>query len=128
MGSKISPASSPPTSSATARSASSPRARPGSLEPVATSASSVSVERVSRFPPPGLAPLGHRNYALYWVGQLVSMSGTWIELTATSWLLYQLTDSPLLLGLNGAFPAAPIFAFALLGRGPDPPAPTIRAP
>src|SRR2546423_14315704 len=118
MGSKISPASSPPTSSATARSASSPRARPGSLEPVATSASSVSVERVSRFPPPGLAPLSHRNYALYWVGQLVSMSGTWIELTATSWLLYQLTDSPLLLGLNGVFRAAPIFAFALIGGAP----------
>jgi MFS family permease len=70
---------------------------------------------VSRFPPPGLAPLGHRNYALYWVGQLVSMSGTWIELTATSWLLYQLTDSPLLLGLNGVFRAGPIFAFALIG-------------
>ena len=43
------------------------------------------------------------------------MSGTWIELTATSWLLYQLTDSPLLLGLNGVFRAAPIFAFALIG-------------
>jgi MFS family permease len=49
------------------------------------------------------------------VGQLVSMSGTWIELTATSWLLYQLTDSPFLLGLNGVFRAAPIFAFALIG-------------
>jgi MFS family permease len=70
---------------------------------------------VRRFPPPGLAPLGHRNYALYWVGQLVSMSGTWIELTATSWLIYQLTDSPFLLGLNGVFRAAPIFAFALIG-------------
>lgn len=64
---------------------------------------------------PGLAPLAHRNYALYWVGQLVSMSGTWIELTATTWLLYQLTDSPLLLGLGGLFRAAPIFAFALIG-------------
>jgi MFS family permease len=64
---------------------------------------------------PGLAPLGHRNYALYWVGQLVSMSGTWIELTATTWLLYQLTDSPLLLGLGGVFRAAPIFALALIG-------------
>ena len=64
---------------------------------------------------PGVAPLAHRNYALYWTGQLVSMSGTWIELTATTWLLYQLTDSPLLLGLGGVFRATPIFAFALLG-------------
>src|SRR5712691_10932595 len=43
------------------------------------------------------------------------MSGTWIELTATTWLLYQLTDSPLLLGLGGLFRAAPIFALALIG-------------
>src|SRR5207237_4103150 len=43
------------------------------------------------------------------------MAGTGIELTATSWLLYQLTDSPFLLGLNGVFRAAPIFAFALIG-------------
>jgi MFS family permease len=64
---------------------------------------------------PGLAPLAHRNYALYWSGQLVSMCGTWSELTATSWLLYQLTDSALLLGLGGVFRALPIFAFALVG-------------
>ena len=43
------------------------------------------------------------------------MSGTWIELTATTWLLYQLTDSPILLGLGGLFRAAPIFALALIG-------------
>src|SRR2546427_8019010 len=86
-----------------------------------TFASSVNADVVSRFPPPGLAPLGHRNYALYWIGQLVSMSGTWIELTATSWLLYQLTDSPFLLGLNGVFRAAPIFAFALIGGARCPP-------
>src|SRR5256886_17458282 len=100
-----------------ARSASSPRTRPVSRSAVGTSASSINDDGVSRFPPPGLAPLGHRNYALYWIGQLVSMSGTWIELTATSWLLYQLTDSPLLLGLNGVFRAAPIFAFALICGG-----------
>lgn len=65
--------------------------------------------------PRGLAPLGHRNYALYWIGQLVSQCGTWSELTTTTWLLYQLTDSPLLLGLGGVFRALPIFAFAILG-------------
>src|SRR5438034_9853624 len=98
-----------------ARSASSRRTRRGGESVAVTFASSVNADVVSRFPPPGLAPLGHRNYALYWIGQLVSMSGTWIELTATSWLLYQLTDSPLLLGLGGVFRALPIFAFALLG-------------
>jgi MFS family permease len=49
------------------------------------------------------------------MGQTVSQSGTWIELTATTWLLYQLTGSPLLLGLGGLFRALPIFAFAIVG-------------
>src|SRR5437867_1230735 len=101
-------------SSATGRSASFPRARGGARSRAGTFASSVSDDRVTALLP-GLAPLGHRNYALYWVGQLVSMSGTWIELTATTWLLYQLTDSPFLLGLGGLFRAAPIFALALIG-------------
>ena len=65
--------------------------------------------------PPGLAPLAHRNFALYWTGQLVSQCGTWVELTATTWLLYQLTDSPPLLGLGGVFRALPLFALALVG-------------
>src|SRR5207244_11977152 len=64
---------------------------------------------------PGLAPLRHRDFALYWVGQLVSLSGTWVELTATSWLLYQLTGSPVLLGLNGVVRAVPIIGLSLFG-------------
>ncbi len=64
---------------------------------------------------PGLAPLRHRDFALYWTGQAVSMSGTWMEVTATSWLLYDLTSSPLLLGLGGVFRALPILLFALVG-------------
>jgi len=64
---------------------------------------------------PGLAPLRHRDFALYWIGQLVSLSGTWVELTATSWLLYQLTSSPLLLGMNGLVRAVPIIGLSLFG-------------
>src|SRR5438034_9075342 len=101
-------------SSATGRSASFPRARGGARSRAGTFASSVSDDRVTALLP-GLAPLGHRNYALYWVGQLVSMSGTWLELTARTWLLSQLPASPFLLGLGGVFRAAPIFALALLG-------------
>src|SRR5256712_13343080 len=66
-------------------------------------------------PLPGLAPLRHRDFALYWIGQLVSLSGTWVELTATSWLLYQLTSSPLLLGMNGLVRAVPIIGLSLFG-------------
>jgi hypothetical protein len=37
---------------------------------------------------PGLSPLRHRDFALYWVGQCVSQIGTFIEMTATAYLLY----------------------------------------
>ncbi|MDO8562997.1 MAG: MFS transporter [Candidatus Limnocylindria bacterium] len=65
--------------------------------------------------PRGLAPLGERNFALYWSGQLLSQVGTWIELTATSWLLYSITESPVLLGLVGLFRAVPIVLLSPIG-------------
>lgn len=55
-----------------------------------------------------LRALGYRNYRLFFGGQIVSLTGTWITTTATSWLVYRLTGSPLLLGVvgfAGQFPA-----------------------
>ncbi len=43
--------------------------------------------------------LRHRNFRLFWVGQWVSVTGTWMQTMAQSWLVYRLTDSPLVLGL-----------------------------
>ncbi|MGQ9729817.1 MAG: MFS transporter [Candidatus Zipacnadales bacterium] len=43
----------------------------------------------------------HRNYRLYFFGQGISLLGTWMQHTAMAWLVYRLTDSPLLLGLVG---------------------------
>lgn len=63
--------------------------------------------------PPGLTPLRHRDFALYWTGQVVSQSGTFIELTATAYLLYAITSSPLLLGLGGLTRAVPVLTFSL---------------
>jgi len=63
---------------------------------------------------PGLAPLRYRDFALYFAGLAVSSCGTWLETTLTTWLLYEITGSPLLLGLNGLMRAVPIFAFGLL--------------
>jgi MFS family permease len=63
---------------------------------------------------PGLAPLRYRDFALYFTGLTVSQVGTWMEQTLTTWLLYEITGSPLLLGLNGVVRAIPIFAFGLL--------------
>ena len=65
--------------------------------------------------PPGLSPLRHRDFALYWVGQCASQVGTFIEMTATTYLLYAITNSPVLLGLGGLTRAVPILALALYG-------------
>jgi len=64
---------------------------------------------------PGLSPLRHRDFALYWIGQCVSQIGTFVEMTATAYLLYAITSSPLLLGLGGLVRGIPILALALFG-------------
>jgi len=48
-----------------------------------------------------LRALQHRNYRLFFSGQSVSLIGTWITRVATSWLVYRLTGSALLLGVVG---------------------------
>src|SRR3954454_23427213 len=45
--------------------------------------------------------LRHRNYRLFFAGQSLSLVGTWITRIATSWLIYRLTGSALLLGVVG---------------------------
>jgi MFS family permease len=63
---------------------------------------------------PGLAPLRHRDFALYFTGLTVSQCGSWMEQTLTTWLLYEITGSPIVLGIGGALRAIPIFIFGLL--------------
>ena len=53
-----------------------------------------------------------RNYRLYFIGQGLSMIGTWMTLIATSWMVYQLTDSALLLGVVGFASQIPTFFLA----------------
>src|SRR6202051_556313 len=45
--------------------------------------------------------LRHRNYRLFFAGQSVSLIGTWMTRIATSWLVYRLTGSAILLGVVG---------------------------
>jgi MFS family permease len=59
-----------------------------------------------------LRALGHRNYRLFFGGQGVSMIGTWMTRVATSWLVYRLTGSALLLGLVGFAGQIPSFLLA----------------
>jgi MFS family permease len=62
-----------------------------------------------------LSALRHRNYRLYWYGQLASVLAQNMEGVAQSWLVLELTDSPLLLGLTGLTYAAPTIALTRLG-------------
>jgi MFS family permease len=52
-------------------------------------------------PAPPFRALAHRNFRLYIVGQGVSIIGTWMQQVAMAWLVYQLTGSPLWLGMVG---------------------------
>ena len=54
----------------------------------------------------------YRNYRLFFGGQIISLAGTWITTTATSWLVYRLTGSALLLGIVGFSGQIPTFVFA----------------
>jgi len=51
----------------------------------------------------------HRNYRLFFAGQLTSLVGTWMQTVAQSWLVYRLTGSAALLGLVGFASQFPIF-------------------
>src|SRR5689334_7931445 len=66
--------------------------------------------------PTGLAfmlrALSHRNYRLFFSGQTVSLIGTWMTRIATSWLVYRLTGSALLLGVVGFAGQIPSFLLA----------------
>jgi MFS family permease len=56
--------------------------------------------------------LRHRNFRLFVEGQSVSLIGTWMTRVATSWLVYRLTGSALLLGLVGFAGQIPTFLLA----------------
>ena len=49
--------------------------------------------------PHSLRAFRHRDYRLYFVGQGISQTGTWLQMIATSWLIYHLSNSAFLLGL-----------------------------
>src|SRR5499425_1074785 len=56
-----------------------------------------------------LRALRHRNYRLFFSGQSLSLIGTWMTQIATSWLVYRLTNSALLLGIVGFSGQLPAF-------------------
>src|ERR1700704_2112041 len=61
-----------------------------------------------------LRALSHKNYRLFFSGQSISLIGSWMTRIATSWLVYRLTGSALLLGIVGFAGQIPSFVLAPL--------------
>src|ERR1044071_5132803 len=58
--------------------------------------------------------LRHRNFRLYFWGQLISLVGTWMQSVAQGWLMHRLTSSAFMLGFLSFAQFAPVLPFALL--------------
>ena len=59
--------------------------------------------------------LRHRNFRLFWFGQLISLIGTWMQSIGQAWLVLQLTHSAWLLGVVGALQFLPVMLLSLFG-------------
>ena len=62
-----------------------------------------------------LAAFGHRDFRLFWLGQLISVTGSQMQLVAINWHVYVLTGSAAALGLVGLVRVLPIIVCSLLG-------------
>ena len=59
--------------------------------------------------------LRHRNFQLFFGGQFISLTGTWMQTVAQSWLVYQMTGSVILLGTVGFASQIPVLLLAPFG-------------
>ncbi|MCS7311181.1 MAG: MFS transporter, partial [Armatimonadetes bacterium] len=71
-----------------------------------------SFERTS---PSALALWHNHTYRLYWAGAFISFLGSWMQTVAQGWVVYELTNSKLLLGLLGFVGSFPTTLFSLFG-------------
>jgi len=67
--------------------------------------------RWARFAP----ALGARNFRLFWLGQLISVVGTSVQVVAEGWLIYDLTGSTFWLGMAGLLGLLPVLPVSLIG-------------
>lgn len=63
----------------------------------------------------GFSAVRHRNFRLYWIGQIVSLVGTWMQSVSQPWLVLLLGGSPIQLGAVLALQFAPALVLAPLG-------------
>jgi MFS family permease len=59
--------------------------------------------------------LRHRNFRLFFIGQIISLIGTWMQMVAQSWLVYRLTGSSALLGSVNFVGQIPVFLLSPIG-------------
>src|SRR5437870_13632371 len=64
--------------------------------------------------PHGLRALNHRDFRRFYAAQLLALVGGWMQTVAQEWLVLQLTDSPLMLGLVSTPQFGPIVMFSLV--------------
>src|SRR5256885_4580587 len=64
-------------------------------------------------PPSRFRALSHRNFRLFWWGQLISLVGTWMQSVAQGWLMHRLTGSAFMLGLLGFAQFLPVMLLSL---------------
>src|SRR5690242_11217917 len=67
------------------------------------------------FSPAAFVALRCRNYRLYFIGQFISMCGTWLQGVAQGWLVWQLTKNPLAVGTVTFCGSVPMLMFSLAG-------------
>ena len=60
-------------------------------------------------------PFRHRNYRLFWFGQLISLAGTWMQSIAQAWYITELTQEPAWLGIVAAAQFTPVMLLGLFG-------------
>src|SRR6202165_5572770 len=58
---------------------------------------------------------GHRNFRLFWIGQTVSLVGTWMQQVGQGWLALELTNSAFLVGVVSAAGSFPVLLLSLYG-------------
>ncbi len=63
--------------------------------------------------PTTFAAFRHRNYRLYWFGNMISFTGTWMQNVAKSWLVLSITNSPFFVGLDSAMNWLPVWLVSL---------------
>ena len=71
--------------------------------------------RGPRIVPSWRGPFRHRNYRLFWFGQLVSLAGTWMQSIAQAWYITELTHEPAWLGIVAAAQFTPVMILGLFG-------------